>query len=458
MQGKMGKALKKRASKLPYTSTKQMVLPGFESPFEQRLDATNRWVVLSKKIPWDTLAGIYNLALGNQATGAPGLNPRVALGAIIIKHICGLDDREVVLQIQENMYMQYFLGLGSYTPEPLFDPSLFVHLRKRLGANEINKISERVAGLYQGGAVGREPPPPPLVQSAPPAPAPAPSVAGQQDSGAPGTAHKGKMIIDATACPQDIRYPTDLDLLNDVREKTEGLVDLLYDPVSGGAKPRTYREVAHKVYLKTAQKKQKSRKEIRRALKRQLNYIKRNFKHIDKLLAKLEKDKKPIPLDKHQYKYLLVCRHTYQQQSGMYNEKTHQAPNRVVSIHQPHVRPIVRGETAAKVEFGAKVHVSHMNGFVFLEDFSWEAYNEGTRLMDAVGRYKKRFGYYPADVLADKIYCTRANRAQLKLLGIRLRAKPLGRPKAVAEHVSRGSGTQSRVFSGRQSRLMAWTA
>ena len=109
-----------------------------------------------------------------------------------------------------------------------------------------------------------------------------------------------------------------------------------------------------------------------------------------------------------------------------------------MSIHQPHVRPIVRGKSNAQVEFGAKIHVSLMNGFAFIEDFSWEAFNESTRLMDTVERYKKRFGYYPKEVLVDKIYCTRENRKQLKLLGIGLRAKPLGRPKAVEAHLSPG--------------------
>jgi len=80
-----------------------------------------------------------------------------------------------------------------------------------------------------------------------------------------------------------------------------------------------------------------------------------------------------------------------------------------------------------------------MNGFAFLDDFSWDAFNEGTRLISTVEKYRQRFGYYPEEVLADKIYCNRANRASLKRLGIKLRAKPLGRPSAVdVEHVRPG--------------------
>ncbi len=81
--------------------------------------------------------------------GANGINPRVAIGAIIIKHICDLSDRETILQIQENIYMQHFIGFSSFSDEAVFDPSLFVKLRKRLGADQINEINESIMGLVK---------------------------------------------------------------------------------------------------------------------------------------------------------------------------------------------------------------------------------------------------------------------------------------------------------------------
>jgi IS5 family transposase len=458
MQGKMARADKTRASRQVYTSTKQSTLPGFETPFIQKLSPTNRWVVLADKIPWDHLVKIYQKQMHNSHIGADGVNPRVVLGAIMIKHMLDLSDRETILQIQENMYLQYFIGLSSYSNEEVFDASLFVEFRKRLGANQVNEINETILKLGSGGLIGREPQPVVLetVGGVNPSKKESEEVV-SEDNDPPtdqaDTAEKdgpedknktedlpepapcaGKMIIDATACPQDIRYPTDLDVLNDAREKSEELIDALYVTGKDKVKPRTYRVEAHKFYLQTAQKKTKTKKEIRNAVKKQLGYLRRNLKHIDNLLAAL----KSIPLNRHQYKYLLVIRTVYAQQAGMYKDKTHKTEHRIVSIHQPHVRPIVRGKTVAKTEFGAKINVSLVNGLTFLEDLSWEAYNESTRLMEAVERYKKRFGYYPKDLLADKIYCTRDNRAKLKLLGIALKAKPLGRPKAVKEHVRPG--------------------
>jgi hypothetical protein len=86
----------------------------------------------------------------------------------------------------------------------------------------------------------------------------------------------------------------------------------------------------------------------------------------------------------------------------------------------------------------------------FLDDFSWDAFNEGTRLKNSVEKYKERLGYYPKEVLADKIYCNRENRAYLKEKGIILKAKPLGRPAKVAlsNQVSPGERPESFARTG----------
>ncbi len=430
----MAKAQKFRASKHPYVSSNQLTLVGFESPFSQFLDPNNRWVILAQKIPWDVLVSTYEHSMQNSSMGADGINPRVAIGAMILKHICNTSDRETVMLIQENMYMQYFIGYSSFSTEPPFDPSLFVEFRKRLGIEQINCINEKILGLSHP-----KPEQPPDIfsgssQTGDNVPDPD-SALPQQPTTETALPHKGRLITDATACPQDIAYPTDLNLLNDAREKSEELIDKLFDPKRHDVKPRTYRKVARKNYLKTAQLKIKSKKQIHKAVRQQLAYLKRNLKSVNRLLDQYDR----FPLKWKDHRYLLVITTLFEQQYQMFREGSHKIEHRIVSIHQPHVRPIVRGKTNAYVEFGAKINVSIMNGFAFLDDLSWEAFNEGTRLMSTVEKYKQRFGYYPEEVLADKIYCNRSNRAALKLLGIKLRAKPLGRPKAVdVEHVRPG--------------------
>jgi hypothetical protein len=350
--------------------------------------------------------------------------------------------------------MQYFVGYSSFCDVAAFDPSLFVELRKRLGIDQINSINEDIVRFFLkksteiSSAVGVKNGSVPVdkMQNAEEKEHPSSkednsdiaNASEDCNSNEPiAVSNQGKMIIDATVCPQDIAYPTDLNLLNDAREKAEELIDLLYNPILHVKKPRTYRYKARKLYLSEAQKKRSSAKSIRKSNKQQLAFLRRDIRIIHCLLDKYPK----IPLKRKEYKYLLVIQTVYQQQEEMYRNKIHSIEHRIVSIHQPHVRPIVRGKRNAKVEFGAKIQVSLMNGFVFLDDLDWEAFNEGSRLKASVEKYKERFGYYPAEVLADKIYCTRDNRNLLKGISIKLRAKPLGRPSlssAVEDHVRPG--------------------
>jgi hypothetical protein len=445
----MAKSSKIRASKCPYVSPGQGILPLFDMPFSGNLSPDNRWVILASQIPWDALVSIYLRQMRNTGTGASGINPRVALGALIIKHICDLSDRETIQQISENVYMQYFIGYSGFSSASAFDPSLFVELRTRLGMDQINAINERIIKIVHQSMDTSKP-----VESkkedtketfVPPDEDEKAGISREDDRANKSVddtcfvppVHQGKMIIDATVCPQDIAYPTDLNLLNDAREKSEELIDFLYDPSLHGKRPRTYRRKARKLYLAEAQKKHSTTKAIRKANGKQLCFLRRNIGILHRLLEKYP----VLPFDEIQTKYFQVIQTLFAQQWEMHSKHLRSIEHRIVSIHQPHVRPIVRGKRHAKVEFGAKIQVSLMNGFAFLDDLDWEAFNEGSRLLASVEKYRKRFGCYPAEVLADKIYCTRENRRHLKELGIKLRAKPLGRPSscsAVEDHVRPG--------------------
>ena len=452
VQGIMPLATKKRASKQEYQSLTQLTIEGFATPFVEKLDPNNRWVKLAGQIPWDRIVGIYLKQLRNHSTGASSINPRVILGSVMIKHLKNLSDEETILEIQENIYLQYFIGYSSFTTEAPFDPSLFVEIRNRLGSSELGQINEQIVSLYNQGSQTKTEKERQKAQNN----EDSQNEDTNNDSDSEETRtnstslnqevdacftqsstelfHKGRLLIDATACPQDIAYPTDLNLLNDSRIKSEELIDRLYRPDMGYKKPRTYRKEARKNYLRFAQKRQLNRKQIRKAIAVQLRYLRRNLSHIEKLV-----NDKQISLKPKEHKYMFVIHEVYRQQLQMWNEGSHSIDHRIVSIHQPHVRPIVRGKARNKTEFGAKLHLSLVDGFAFVDHLSWEAYNEGTLLIDSIEKYKIRHGCYPKEVLADQIYCNRENRRKLKELGIRLLAKPLGRPPAVIpEHVSPG--------------------
>ena len=119
----------------------------------------------------------------------------------------------------------------------------------------------------------------------------------------------------------------------------------------------------------------------------------------------------------------------YRQQQEMYTTKTHRIDDRIVSIAQPHVRPIVRGKAKAPTEFGAQVSCSVMNGFSRIHSIAWDSYHEASDLPAQIEEYKKTYGYYPQVVLADKKYGTRDNRAYMRTHNIIYGGTPLGRPR-----------------------------
>ncbi len=192
-------------------------------------------------------------------------------------------------------------------------------------------------------------------------------------------------------------------------------------------KPKTYRKLARKDYLKVAKKRKPRKKERRKAIKKQLQYIKRDLSNVEQLIqagASLE------VLSNKQYKNLLVVGEIYRQQQLMYDNKIQKIDNRIVSLSQPHIRPIVRGKTGTPVEFGTKLLVSCIDGYVFLDRISWENFNESGDLKSQIEAFKRYTGVYPESVHVDKIYRTRSNRGFCKERGIRISGPPLGRPPA----------------------------
>jgi len=136
----------------------------------------------------------------------------------------------------------------------------------------------------------------------------------------------------------------------------------------------------------------------------------------------------------------------------MYRTKSNRIDGRIVSISQPHVRPIVRGKAGAKVEFWAKISASVVDGNVFLDRIGWDAYNESADIPAQVENYFERFGCYPEVVIADKIYGSRKNRNYLKKHKIRYSGAPLGRP-AKKSAKSKKAAKQRKEEAGIRNRI-----
>ena len=68
-----------------------------------------------------------------------------------------------------------------------------------------------------------------------------------------------------------------------------------------------------------------------------------------------------------------------EQQWQLHFGKESTVPNRIVSLHKPYVRPIVRGKEVKPVEFGAKVNMLLVDGISFIEHLSYDNFNEDQR-------------------------------------------------------------------------------
>ena len=386
----------------------QFGLADFNQPIGLKMNPENRWVKKAELIPWDDIEERY-ATLFPSRTGMPAKPLRTALGSLLIQKQYNYSDRELVEQLTENPYYQYFIGLPGYQQEPPFVPSLLVEFRKRLTNKVLDEINEMIIQYNHpddhhphGGGEAAE---------------------GEDDTKSAPAENEGTLILDATCAPQNIAFPQDVNLLNESREDLEAIIDTICYEYNE-AKPRTYREIARSDYLALAKRRKRSATVIRNTIKHQLQYVKRDLGYIARFL---EEGKE---LSKKQAAQLDVIQRVYEQQKYMYDNHTHSVPDRIVSISQPYIRPIVRGKAKTPTEFGAKLDMSiDESGMARIEKQSFDAYNESDVLQTAVENYCRRTGHYPERVLADTIYRNRPNLGFCKQRGIRLSGPALGRPK-----------------------------
>ncbi|MGL5243623.1 MAG: IS5 family transposase, partial [Sarcina sp.] len=338
-----------------YSVDNQLKIEDFIFPYGN-LDKENRWIKLAAIIPWAKFEQTYAKQFVNN--GRPSKPFRIVLGSLIIKQKLNCSDRETVEAISENPYLQYFIGLKEFQTKAPFGASTMVEFRKRISDEMILEMNNAI-----------------LEESN--------SEKDNKDDNDDNSKNKGTVIIDATCTPADITYPQDLNLLNSAREKLEGYIDSLHVP-SEGMKPRTYRQIARREFLRVSKAKKKNYKKIRKAIRKQLNFIARDIRFIENFF---KSGKSLTESELSEYKVILEL---YYQQKYMFDNKKHNVENRIVSINQPYIRPIVRGKTKAPTEFGAKVEISVINGYVRMEKLSWDAYNECESLIPIIEAYKAR--------------------------------------------------------------------
>ena len=358
-------------------------------PFGGKLNSENRWMKLHDLIPWEEMEDIYRKYFSE--LGRPGKDSQLINGLMIVKHQTVLSDKEVVEYFLENPYVQYFCGYDQFVSEKEIDSSTLTRMRKRLGVEYFKKFEEEILNLLKERKIIKD----------------------------------GEQQIDATVYPSNVTYPTDTGVIERVRVWLVERIKEIEKKLKVKERVRTYCRKARGVYLDFQKKRKKKAKEVEGAKKHLLQYVRRNIEQLKKLFERAcdFADGESIKIKEK----LKDAETIYRQQLEMLKKKVHSIENRIVSFHRPNVRPIVRGKSGKEVEFGPKASVSLVDGYLFLDKFSNDAYNEGTVLSESLKLHEGRFGKKPKTVITDKIYGSLANREMLKEEGIKAALVPLGR-------------------------------
>ena len=397
-----------------YRKITQLQFEDFVFPYGT-LNRENDWVKLAGLVPWEEAEKEYAKQFVDN--GHPAHPARIALGALIIKQRLNCSDEWTVRHVSENPYLQYFLGLKEYTSKCPFGASTMVEFRKRFPEKTIEALlaasvpehDSNDDDLHGNNGTGG-------------------SSENEVQEGSQKCTNSGTLLMDATCCPADVAFPQDFQLLNKAREKLETLIDTICE-VNRLHKPRMRREQARRDYLRLSKSKKRSAKVIRSAVRKQLNYVFRDLGFIAGYI------REGLHLQQKQYDLLNTITTLYEQQLYMHEQKTHSIHDRIVSLSQPWVRPIVRGKSHANTEFGAKLHISMVDGYARIERLSFDAFNEATDFFASVEHYRKQHGFYPSRVLADKIYRNRETIAWCRERHIQLTGPSLGRPPKNQEKV-----------------------
>jgi transposase, IS5 family len=356
-------------------------------PFGGQLEKENRWLKIKELIPWRELEGEYARYFSQR--GRPGLDGRLVIGLFLLKHMSNKSDREVIWELQENVYWQAFCSFEGFVTSEQLNASSLSKIRQRLGPKFTKELEDKTYGVLIEKKIIKA---------------------------------KG-MLVDATVVPEKIKYPNDIGLLNDVREWIVGQIK----EISGKTKEkvRTYRRKAKRMYINFSKRKQKTKKMVERAKREMLQYVRRNIRQLEERLEGLDLVTR-IGVEK----ILGRAKQIYEQQYEMYKSKTHHVQGRIVSWWREYVRPIKRGKSGGKeTEFGPKVCLSHVDGITFVDKFAHDNYSEGKVeiVEQQIENYKARFGKKPVSLTGDQLYGNRENRQFLKDEEIRDAFKPLGR-------------------------------
>jgi hypothetical protein len=349
--------------------------------------------LLHQSIPFKSLAAkIPSPACEKSGRGRkPFLKVEGGIALMILKHYLGLSDELLIERLNTDWCMQYFCGV-QLGVRRIKDKNLVSWWRMYLGQH-LN-IPELQAVFIQHWK-------PYLEQT-------------------------HVTLMDASCIESHLRYPTSVKLLWESITKVYTLVQHKRNRLKLRRSRSNYRK--HKEnflsYQRCRKKTNRKEKKLRKQL---LKYLLRLLQNLDELLHQQH-----IQLSRKEERLVKDIHTVYAQQHELTYGNSSHVPHRIVSLHKPYLRPIVRGKENKPVEFGAKVHKVQVGGISFIEHLSFENFNESTRLKQSVAFHQKYFGRL-SQLGADGIYATNENRRYCSKLGIATSFVPKGREGKQAE-------------------------
>lgn len=367
---------------------------------------------LYQSIPFDELAA--SIPVPKHSKSGRGCKPwfdvKGGIALQFLKHKLGVSDAMLIERINTDWSMQLFCGIQLRADERIKDTDLPSAWRSYLGEHlDIDKMQQILARNWK-----------------------------------PYMSETHISSEDATCYESRIAYPTPVKLV----WQSCNSVYLLYTRLRKQHKLRHSRcnyDERKKEFLHYQKAKKKTKRAEKKLLKKLLKFLWRLIGLIHELNTK-----HPVKLSLKETLQIRTILKVYAQQHEKVYGKVDKIKDRIVSLNKPYIRPIVRGKEAKAVEFGAKVNKLQVDGISFIEHFSYDAFNEGTRLKQCVYLHRKLFGKCTHHS-ADKIYATNANRSYCTAEKIVTNFEPKGKQKAA--HIEQNKTMRSLLNKERSTRL-----
>lgn len=279
----------------------------FEVPLKSFINLRHELVILSQKINWDEVEKDFENYYSE--IGRPSIPIRKLVGLLLLKQVYNESDENVVARWIENPYWQYFCGEVNFQKQGPFDPSEFVHFRKRIGEEGAEKLLKLSIQLYGSDVDIKE------------------------------------VLIDTTVQEKNITFPTDTKLHKKIIDKCVKIAEREDIQLRQSYK-RKVKELMLLVRFRTHPKR-----------KKHANAAARKIKTIaGRLVRELTRE----------FTEQQLCE--YQKLLSIFNQiltQTKTSKNKIYSIHEPNVKCIAKGKEHKPYEFGNKSSiVKTKNGII----------------------------------------------------------------------------------------------